>query len=259
MHRSWTSKNGRAVLTPIKIQEFPVADDMALFSGSETFSIGIADSALIPVHERAVRPFRLDSREVTYEEFVAATGGKPAATLKRKDLPPDNYPVTGLFFDEAIKYAELVGKRLPTEWEYEFAATMGGTQRYPWGDQDTALNQWTYQPAGEPTDDRTQTQPPVFGLFSNVPEFTDSPFTPYPASELKDVPLSAHGDGRSVTIRGGTEHEWQFDQRDHDGPRMRGGESRKVVSLAIGFRCARSERPRWLAEDILTFPTKPSQ
>ena len=52
--------------------------------------------------------------------------------------PPDfaSYPVTGISFHSARQYAEAIGKRLPTEVEYEFAATNGGNQDFPWGQDD---------------------------------------------------------------------------------------------------------------------------
>ncbi len=259
-HRAWKPDNGRALLTPITIPEADAFDDMARFSGSEEFPVGIADSSTVPEHVRRVRPFRLDPREVTFGEFLKVNRGHlPAATMTRKDVPPDEYPVTGLFFDEAIKYAEWTGKRLPTEWEYEFAATRGGTQRFPWGNQPLPDEEGSSLPAGEPVADHTVTQPSVYGLFSNVPEFVDSAFAPYPVSGFKDVPLSLLGDGRSVAIRGGTLTANQQADRDRDGARFRTGATRKIVSLEIGFRCARSEQPRWTAEDVRSLPVRPAE
>jgi eukaryotic-like serine/threonine-protein kinase len=97
-----------------------------------------------PAHELTLPAFYIDRTPVTiaeYGRFIAATGHAKPKIMFTGAWPHDyeQHPVTGVSWHDARAYVAWVRKRLPTEAEWEKAAswdwTTGTKRRYPWGDQ----------------------------------------------------------------------------------------------------------------------------
>lgn len=159
--------------------------------------------------------FSIDIYEVTNAEY---------AKVRPHEYPPDkaNHPVANVSWHDADRYCKAVGKRLPTEQEWEKAARGTDGRHYPWGDMydakkvnaenrfggTTAVGQF---PAG-------RSRYGIFDMAGNVWEWT--------ASEW----------GSGKVIRGGS---WKSDPGALRSAYRTGGDPANRLNDR-GFRCARS-------------------
>ncbi len=188
-----------------------------------------------PQQEINVKAFYMDIHEVSYGEFLSF---KPQARYSEGRL---THPVQGVSWFEADAYCLWLGKRLPTESEWEKAARGLEGNLYVWGNEfkrENANFGKTVQPPGKQTRDFSEFG--VYDLNGNVSEWTASWYQPYQGSSFKDPNFGK----KYKVIRGGAinkrEHGFLKEfallpYRNFAPPQMR--------SWDTGFRCARSASP----------------
>jgi len=81
-----------------------------------------------PVHSVLLNGFFIDSYEVTQKKFLKVMGKNPS------DFKGPNLPVERVNWYEADEYCKKLGKRLPTEAEWERAAKGGVDSTFAWGE-----------------------------------------------------------------------------------------------------------------------------
>jgi formylglycine-generating enzyme required for sulfatase activity len=95
-------------------------------------------------HPMHVKSFWIDRYPVTntqFKKFLDATRYHPQDDMnflrdwKNGTYPAgwDNKPVTWVSLEDARTYAAWAGKRLPHEWEWQYAAQSTDGRMYPWG------------------------------------------------------------------------------------------------------------------------------
>jgi iron(II)-dependent oxidoreductase len=203
-----------------------------------------------PPHKVNVKTFYLDKYEVTnaqYFAFCKATERKlpeywGSQTYRCGSEWPD-HPVVGVSWRDANAYAEWIGKRLPTEAEWEYAARGGLAEKnYPHGDDidSTTVN---YANAGTGGTMPIGSYPPNgFGLHDmsgNVVEWVADRYAANYYEKSPDENPAGPEAGKFRVIRGGGWHTGPFCSRVY----FRNALPANWLDINVGFRCARDAEP----------------
>lgn len=239
----------QALTFPLTAQTVSSSDNMVFIPGGE-FTMGKNTERgddFSPAHLVLVDSFYIDTYEVTnaeYKAFCVATGYRLPEFWNNEafrcgDNFPD-FPVVGINWFDAMRYAQWAGKRLPTEAEWEFAARGGLMDKdYPTGDtlgrieekrqQDEWINRITEIGLFIPNN---------YGLFDmdgNVWEWVSDVYDGQYYSESPMQNPQGPVSGNSRVIRGGSWHSGPMCKRVF----FRRGLPSNWVDFAVGFRCAK--------------------
>ena len=224
-----------------------------------------------PEHSVTVSPFSMETTEVSYRQFIAfmnamgpgshrnGCGGQPCMETRNESetsniqfdsssysvlLAINEFPMANVTWYGAKAYCEAIGRRLPTEAEWEYAARGGDEGRiYPWGNTWEPANASTRRPADGGTPQtypvlsfpNGQTITGILNMAGNVQEWVSDWYDPRfygrPEATLEDPtgPVS----GTEKVIRGGSWDTVPFYART---VHRRSAEP-NAPNASIGFRC----------------------
>lgn len=238
----------RPTPTPAPEATAPPVTDIMIEVPAGPFTMGsdTGEGDETPAHEVDLPAFEIDKFEVTnadFAQFVEATGYQTDAEKEGRSKNwrnaakgKDNHPVVYVSWNDAVAYCEWLGKRLPTEAEWEKAARGTDKRMYPWG------NEWA--PAKANVKETGLRGTAVVGSFGagaspygvedmagNVWEWTADWYQPYPGSTYR----TQYFGERFKVVRGGG---W-FEMADAVRTTNRDLTSANAANDDMGFRCAR--------------------
>jgi len=201
-----------------------------------------------PEHPVLLDAFYIDRFEVTnasYRECVNAGACTPSRTRSsfthsgyRDDPAYDNYPVLGVTWEQADDYCAWAGKRLPTEAEWEYAASGPDNLVWPWGNTFDPSLSAASAPDAQPVDSYPAGASPfgVLNMAGNVAEWVaDGYEAAFYANSPASNPVNEVGGGTRI-YRGGsfanTNSAFYTTSRRYL-------KSRTFSDVDIGFRCAK--------------------
>lgn len=242
----------------VEIQEIePILTEMVVVPGG-TYLRGSSEGARdeMPRHPVKLSSFALDVHPITNEQFVRflqAMGGEKDhnnndiirlrdSRIKRSagkliiESGYSKHPVVGVTWYGAVAYAKWIGKRLPTEAEWEAAASAGRDSIYPTG-QEIERSQANF--FSSDTTAVMSYPPNPYGLYDmagNVYEWCQDwyAYNYYDASAVEPDNPQGPPQGVYRVLRGGCWKSLKEDLRCSHRHRNNPG----AVNGTYGFRCA---------------------
>lgn len=221
----------------------PLPGDMVLIPAGE-FKMGTdteRDPPIeMPEHVVDLPAFYIDVYEVTHGEWIGFTTESdyvPQGTWRDfYNIGKEDYPVSNVTLEDARAFCEHVGKRLPTEAEWEKAARGPDSLKYSWGDVWDATKANTSETGMRNTQEVGQAVGDLnaYGLYDtvgNVQEWTSDELKPYP-----DSPARRHESFRKkfIAVRGSS-----YAMKGRTMPLYQRSGYAPDSQFGTGFRCAR--------------------
>ena len=186
------------------ISEFTPTGMVYVAGGTFQMGSNSGDSDEKPVHTVTVSSFYMDKTEVTQAEYRKVMGKNPSYFSGCDDCP-----VERVSWHDANEYAKKVGKRLPTEAEWEYAARGGNKSKgYKYaGSKSIGSVAWYSSNSGSKTHSVGQKQPNELGIYDmsgNVWEWCSDRYSDsYYRTSPKNDPQGPNS-GSSRVLRGGS-------------------------------------------------------
>jgi len=229
---------------------------------------GPIGTANAPTEAVSISEFWIDSTEVTLESYslcVDAGACSPGEEMIDPSNPDmrcntgapgrEKHPINCVTKTQSTQYCEWVGKRLPTEHEWEKAARGVDGRSYPWGEAPPTCALAIVNETGSSGCGTSNTQPVgirpagaspygVQDMVGNVAEWVSDEFDYYPVPTPPDYqgPLPGEGMQNEISRGGGFEQFvgfWELTYWRQIATVAGGGrQDEETWGVNYGFRCA---------------------
>lgn len=239
---------------------FVIGKGFTLNGGAKRLKKGHRPDSDKPHRVVLTKPFCMDETEVT----VAAMKGcveagkckKPKFTEVYANYPRrPEHPVNEVSFVKARMFCAAQGKSLPTEAQWEWAATGGDRRKWPWGDEEPTCERADFTPGvlvspggnsgcggggtspvkSHPSGGRAWPSGILYDMAGNVWEWCEDTWAPYP-SELVVDPLVQNKNVIVHVVRGGGWNRSGLGIQTS----LRGAAIESYEVPGLGFRCVRN-------------------
>jgi len=255
---------GEVYIPPTGPQGFIMGKGFTMHGGNKTFAKGHRPDSDAPHKVILTKPFCMDETEVTVRAMKECVdAGKcdaPKIYEVRANYPNKlDHPVNEVSWPKAKKFCEAQSKSLPTEAQWEWAATGGDGRKWPWGDDPPASCEFAdftlgllVSPGGDsgchgggtsevkahPRGNKVWPGGILYDMAGNVWEWCEDVYLPYEALEQID-PVARDPHVLVHAVRGGA---WNRPARGIQSA-FRGAAIYTYEVGGLGFRCVRTPSP----------------
>ncbi len=186
----------------------------------------------MPAHQLSLDSFYIDKYEVTQLQYLNVMQRNPSYF---KNCPL--CPVEKVSYYHAEEYCKKLGKRLPTEAEWEKAAKGGMPGEFYWEHEKAELFAWYGNNSGNKTQPVGERQPNLFGIHDmagNVWEWVSDWYEEEFYKTSPSVNPKGPKKGKEKVVRGGS---WG-DPPERLAHAYRNFKEPDTSYINVGFRCA---------------------
>ncbi len=250
---------GEVYIPPTGKEGFVIGKGFTLNGGAKRFKRGHKPDSDKPHRVVLTKPFCMDETEVTVRAMMECVGAGQCKTPKIAEIyanyprRPD-HPANEVSFLKAKAFCAWRGKRLPTEAQWEWAATGGDGRKWPWGNEEPTCEHADFAPGvlvspggnsgcggggtspvkSHPKGNRIWPGGILYDMAGNVWEWCEDTWEPWP-SEMVTDPLVLNPNVLVHVIRGGG---WNRSGLGIQSS-LRGAAIDTYEVPGLGFRCIR--------------------
>jgi formylglycine-generating enzyme required for sulfatase activity len=228
----------------ISTEQYKVLFEILKLNPQDTLSVE-GETGIFDTYQAAVDAFWIDKYEVTIDQYLRymsdcmRQGRCIKINLSFAKHLMDNLqkPQVAVPWTDALAFCNFRGARLPTEVEWEYAASGPQNFIFPWGnnpDLETLKSGSTY-PVG--TRVKNVSWVGAYDMVGNAAEWVENRFTPYtktssywPSGAVFETDRVVRGGAWELGVTTKTTYV-----RDYHQP--------EDINLWVGFRCARTSKP----------------